>query len=158
MPAVAVIQTAFIGDVVLATPLFEAARVSNPGAAVIGVVKKGCENLLGNNPFMDEVYYLGQTRGSPGHSRHARISRENFRRREVGTARSFRTVPSRTALTAMLGGIRCPGRFREGRRSVSSIPGGYPIEYGIHEVERNLMLAEAAGWKHEGFAPAIFPG
>jgi heptosyltransferase II len=32
-----------------------------------------------------------------------------------------------------------------------------PYRYGIHEVERNLMLAEAAGWNHEGFVPAIFP-
>jgi heptosyltransferase II len=32
-----------------------------------------------------------------------------------------------------------------------------PYRYGLHEVERNLMLAAVAGWRSEGFRPAIFP-
>ncbi len=55
MSAVAIVQTAFIGDVVLATPLFEASRTARPSDRIIGVVRAGCDNLLGNNPFVDEV-------------------------------------------------------------------------------------------------------
>jgi len=32
-----------------------------------------------------------------------------------------------------------------------------PYRLGIHEVERNLTLAEAAGWESHGFRPSIFP-
>jgi len=37
MSAVAIVQTAFIGDVVLATPLIEAARISCPDNRIIAV-------------------------------------------------------------------------------------------------------------------------
>jgi len=154
MPAVAVIQTAFIGDVVLATPLFEAARVSNPGATVVGVVKKGCENLLGNNPFVDEVIVWDKRGAHKGVGGIFHLAGE-LRRRGIGTA----LIPHRslrTALTAMIAGIPVRVGFAKGGGALFHTR-RIPYEYGIHEVERNLMLAKAAGWKHEGFCPAIFP-
>ncbi len=55
MAAVAIVQTAFIGDVVLATPLFEAARMSSPDDMIVAVVRSGCENIIENNPFVDKI-------------------------------------------------------------------------------------------------------
>ena len=52
---VLIIQTAFIGDVVLSTPLYEAAK-KRLGADHIGVlVKPETANLLHNNPNVDEI-------------------------------------------------------------------------------------------------------
>ena len=45
MSAVAVVQTAFIGDVVLATPLFESARLANPGVRASCLLSAAYGNL-----------------------------------------------------------------------------------------------------------------
>lgn len=50
-----VIQTAFIGDVVLATAVVEKLAVHFPEAEIDFLVRKGNESLLQNNPFIKEV-------------------------------------------------------------------------------------------------------
>jgi heptosyltransferase-2 len=50
-----VIQTAFIGDVVLATGLIEKLHQHFPGAHIDFMVRKGNESLLNNHPFLHEV-------------------------------------------------------------------------------------------------------
>lgn len=50
-----VIQTAFIGDVVLATALVEKLHQYYPAANIDFVVRKGNESLLKNHPFIGEV-------------------------------------------------------------------------------------------------------
>ena len=50
-----VIQTAFIGDVVLATGIVEKLHTYFPGAAIDFLVRKGNEGLLANHPYLNEV-------------------------------------------------------------------------------------------------------
>lgn len=50
-----VIQTAFIGDVVLATALVEKLRLHFPDAKIDFLLRKGNESLLINNPKINEV-------------------------------------------------------------------------------------------------------
>ncbi len=50
-----VIQTAFIGDVVLATAVVEKLAVHFPEAEIDFLVRRGNESLLQNNPFIKEV-------------------------------------------------------------------------------------------------------
>jgi heptosyltransferase-2 len=50
-----VIQTAFIGDVVLATALIEKLHAFYPDAQIDFLVRKGNEALLTGHPFLDEV-------------------------------------------------------------------------------------------------------
>ena len=50
-----VIQTAFIGDVVLATALVEKLHQHYPGAAIDFMVRKGNEGLLAHHPYLNEV-------------------------------------------------------------------------------------------------------
>ncbi len=50
-----VIQTAFIGDVVLATALIEKLHAFYPDARIDFLVRKGNEALLTNHPFLHEV-------------------------------------------------------------------------------------------------------
>ena len=49
------IQTAFTGDVVLATALIEKLNRFFPGAQIDFLVRKGNEGLLCNHPFLHEV-------------------------------------------------------------------------------------------------------
>lgn len=55
MKKILIIQTAFIGDVVLATALIEKLHIYFPGAAIDFLVRKGNESLLNNNPYLNEV-------------------------------------------------------------------------------------------------------
>ncbi|TAJ15252.1 glycosyltransferase [Marinilabiliaceae bacterium JC017] len=50
-----VIQTAFIGDVILATPVIEKLARFYPGATIDVLVRKGNESLLSNNPHINRV-------------------------------------------------------------------------------------------------------
>ncbi|WP_028981608.1 glycosyltransferase family 9 protein [Sporocytophaga myxococcoides] len=50
-----IIQTAFLGDVILATPLVEKLHRHYPNAQIDFLVKKGNESLLNNNPILNEV-------------------------------------------------------------------------------------------------------
>ncbi len=55
MQKILVIQTAFIGDVVLATALVEKLAAFFPDAQIDFLVRKGNESLLENNPHLHEV-------------------------------------------------------------------------------------------------------
>lgn len=50
-----VIQTAFIGDAVLATALIEKLHNQFPGSAIDFMVREGNEGLLKNHPFLNEL-------------------------------------------------------------------------------------------------------
>jgi heptosyltransferase-2 len=55
MQKILVIQTAFIGDVVLATGLLEKLHAKFPGDAIDILVRKGNESLFTSHPFINEV-------------------------------------------------------------------------------------------------------
>lgn len=55
MQKILVIQTAFIGDVVLATAVVEKLKQYFPGAQVDFLLRKGNESLLQHNPHINEV-------------------------------------------------------------------------------------------------------
>ena len=55
MQKIGIIQTAFIGDVVLSTALIESLHVKFPLAQIDIVVRKGNENLFAQHPFIHEV-------------------------------------------------------------------------------------------------------
>jgi len=132
-----VIQTAFLGDVVLTTPLLQALRDRFPGAHLAALVIPGTREILAGHPLLDEVLVYdkkGRDRGLRGLIATARSLRE----KRFGTAliphRSFRS-----ALLAFLAGIpvrigflQSLGCFlytRRVRRDAS-----------LHEVRRNLQL------------------
>lgn len=58
-----VIQTAFIGDVVLATGIIEKLHVHFPDAQIDFLVRKGNEGLLNNHPFLREVLVWNKQEG-----------------------------------------------------------------------------------------------
>jgi heptosyltransferase-2 len=50
-----IIQTAFIGDVILATSLIESVHIKYPTAKIDFLLRKGNENLLQKHPFLNDV-------------------------------------------------------------------------------------------------------
>ena len=154
MPSIAIVQTAFIGDVVLTTPLFDASRKAMPGEKIIAVVRAGCDNILENNPFVDEIVVWdkhGSDRGIKGQLRISAV----LRRQKIHTA----LVPHRslrTSLALLFSGAKVRVGFAKGGGALFHTV-RVPYKTGIHEVERNLMLAGALGWQTDGFTPSIFP-
>lgn len=57
------IQTAFIGDVVLATPLIEKLRMHYPEAKIDFLLRKGNESLLTNHPHLRNVILFDKQKG-----------------------------------------------------------------------------------------------
>lgn len=55
MPRFLIIQTAFIGDVVLATGILEKLHLFYPAAKIDFLLRKGNEGLLANHPFLNEL-------------------------------------------------------------------------------------------------------
>ncbi len=55
-----VIQTAFIGDVILATPVIEKLHCFYPGAKIDILIRQGNETLFENHPFIHEILILNK--------------------------------------------------------------------------------------------------
>lgn len=139
-PRVLVIQTAFLGDVVLTTPLFRAVKERWPEGHVAALVIPETAPLLAGLPTVDEVIAHDKRRGGPGEFRRVvrKVRRENF---DVVLS-PHRSVRSGTI--AWLSGARrrlgyresaCPFYFTDRVRR--------PAER--HETSRILALAEALG-------------
>ena len=56
MKKILVIQTASIGDVILATPVLEKLHTFYPNAAIDLLIKKGTESLFESHPFLQTIY------------------------------------------------------------------------------------------------------
>jgi heptosyltransferase-2 len=50
-----IIQTAFLGDVILITPLFREIKKIYPDAIIDALVRKGNEDLLRDNPHLKKI-------------------------------------------------------------------------------------------------------
>lgn len=66
MKSILLIQTAFTGDVVLATPLLEKLHRFYPEAKIDFLLKKGNESLLNGHPFIREVLVFNKKEGKLG--------------------------------------------------------------------------------------------
>ncbi len=56
MHRILIVQTAYIGDVILATGLIESIHQAFPEAQIDFVLRKGNESLLKNHPFVNKLY------------------------------------------------------------------------------------------------------
>jgi heptosyltransferase-2 len=56
-----IIQTAFLGDVILASPVWENLHTAFPNAQIDVVVKKGNESLLAGHPFIENIYIFDKS-------------------------------------------------------------------------------------------------
>ena len=63
MKRILIIQTAFLGDVILATPLLAELKRIFPEAEIDMLVKKGNQGLLDNNPNLTQIFVLDKSKG-----------------------------------------------------------------------------------------------
>lgn len=148
-----IIQTAFIGDVILATPVCSELKRIYPDASVAILVRKGNETLISNHPAIDEIFTLDkkQSKVSSIPQLVKKIRQTKYtevinlqRYYSSGVicwfAKTEKRIGFDTNALSFIYDKKMPHRFGDGR----------------HEVERNLSLIS-----HHGVAktsrPSIYP-
>ena len=136
-----VVQTAFLGDAVLTTPMFSALRAAYPSARIAVLCTPAIRDVFSGNPNIDEVLAMdkkGKDRGPAAIWRWAGMLRGRF---DVAVLphRSFRS-----ALLIWLAGIpkRIGFRNSQGRMFLTD---AVPFDWKTHDSERNLKLLEPLG-------------
>lgn len=138
-----IIQTAFLGDVVLATALAEKLHLTYPDASIDFLLRKGNESLLKGHPFLRQVLIFDKKRKLRSMAELIR----RMRREHYDLVVNVQRFASSGLLAALSGAREIAGfeknplAFAFTRRLPHRIgASGQPI----HEVERNLSLL--SGW------------
>ena len=133
-----IIQTAFIGDVILATALIEKLHQFYPNANIDFLVRKGNETLLANHPFLREAIVFDKKKKYKSlYDLIGRIRRTNYD--VVVNVQRFATTGFITVLSGAketVGYNKNPLSFLFDTRIAHQIG-------EVHEVERNQRLIEA---------------
>lgn len=150
-PAVLVIQTAFIGDVILATGLVESIRSKIPEAQIDFVVRKGNEELVTGNPGIRRVFILDKSRKYSS----VRELIAEFRRARYDYAINVQRFATTGLMTVLSGASITIGFDKNPLSFFFSKRVRHEID-GLHEVERNLRLLDPLGI-HDVARPRIYP-
>ena len=152
-PRFLIIQTAFIGDVILATSLFEQLHKAQPNAVLDVLVRKGNESLLANHPFLNEVL-IWHKRGIKYRDlwRLLRI----IRTRRYDAVFNLQRYGTMGLLTIFSGAKATIGFDKNPFARFFTNQVEHRFEPGIHEIDRNRALFNAL---KPGFQnlPAIRP-
>ncbi|MDR2813756.1 MAG: glycosyltransferase family 9 protein [Prevotellaceae bacterium] len=147
------IQTAFIGDVILATPLVEKLHRFYPNAQVDVMLRKGNEGLLAGNPHVGKLWIWNKREKK---YRHLFALLRKVRRERYGVVVNLQRFAA-TGLFSVLAGAKSVVGFDKNPlsrfygKSVAHEVGG-----GLHEVQRNLRLI--AHLTDEAFEmPKLYP-
>ena len=150
-----VVQTAFLGDVILTLPLIQRIKKNYPAASIDVVVVPAAANLLENHPAVSDVLPYdkrGTDKGLNGFVRLRKLLAANRYDLAVVPHRSLRS-----ALLTRLAGV--PLRIGFDRSSGSHFF-NHIVQYRAdhHEIERNLSLLEPLGIVESGRElPSFYP-
>lgn len=148
------VQTAFIGDVVLTTPLIKAVKKKFSNSKLSVLVIPQTAELLMNNPYVDEVIVYDK-RGQEK-SLHAffqlvnKIKQEKF---------DLALVPHRSYRSSFLVFLsKIPERIGFDKNQANFfLTKKVTYQNNLHEIDRNLSLIQANGLKLEEKLPELFP-
>ncbi len=137
-----VIQTAFIGDVVLATALLEKLHLFFPEASIDFLVRKGNESLVSNHPFIHEVMVWDKKKDkSKNLLRILKQIRKNRYDKVINLQRYFSTgfLTAFSGAAETIGFDKNPMSFRFSKK----IPHVFDIRHPRHEIEKNNDLIKS---------------
>lgn len=152
-----VIQTAFIGDVILGTAVLESLHSTYPEARIDYLVRKGNESLLSKHPFLNEVLVWDKKKRK---NRNLFGMLFRIRRNRYDLVVNLHRFASSGMLTAFSGAKdtrgfdKNPWSFAFRKR--------FPHPFGtrenpIHEVDRNQsLIADLCGTN--AHRPKLYPG
>lgn len=134
-----VIQTAFLGDVILATPVIEKLQAFYPKAHIDVLVRKGNEALLANHPAINQILIWEKGRGK---YRSFLKLLQTIRSNDYDCVVNLHRYASSGILTTLSGAKRTIGFDKNPFSPLFHHQQKHTIGNGAHEVERNLGLVE----------------
>ena len=138
-----VIQTAFIGDVVLATALLESLHQQNKEASISILVRKGNEAMFKAHPFVDQVLVWDKQQHKYRHWLQLLIAMRRYRFDVVINVQRYAATGLWTALSGAkikIGFDKNPFAFLFTHQITHQSIGN-----GLHEIERNHALLAPLG-------------
>lgn len=139
MKKILIIQTAFIGDVILATPLIETLNHNFSGCQIDFMVKKGNEGLLVGHPLISHIYSFDKE--NKARSLFTNIS--EIRREKYDLVVNLQRFASSGIIAGFSGGKKIIGFKKNPISWLFSQKFDHSIGDGAHEVDRNLSLIES---------------
>ncbi|GAB4026890.1 glycosyltransferase family 9 protein [Spirosoma koreense] len=156
-PRFLIIQTAFIGDVILATALLEQLHAAYPEARLDVLVRKGNEGLLANHPFLNDVL-IWQKKGTKYRDLWRLLG--IIRSRKYEAVLNLQRYGSMGLLTALSGARRTVGFDKNPFARFFTDQVEHRFEPGTHEVNRNAGLLKALqpnAQTDSGARPKLYP-
>lgn len=148
-----IIQTAFLGDVILATPVVSELSRLFPSAEIDVLVRKGNESILANNSKIRSVEIFNKKEGKLKElSRLRKLIRSNNYSHVINLHR----FGSSGILTFLSGAKEKIGFDKNPFSFCYSRKVKHEIGTGKHEVERNLELISYLG-AEKSLRPEVFP-
>ncbi len=153
MNRILIIQTAFLGDVILATPLVSELNRLFPESTIDFLVKKGNESLLANNPKIGNVITFDKARGK---WRSIFKLIKQFRNEQYDLVINLHRFGSSGIIAGFSKGQKRYGFKKNPFSFLSTKTFVHEIGDGTHEVERNLKIIEEFGAASK-LRPELFP-
>lgn len=132
-----VIQTAFIGDAILATALLESIHHSLPEASIYMLVRKGNESLFQQHPFLNEVL-IWDKKQSKYKNLFALLS--TIRASKYDLIINLQRFGATGILTALSGAKITVGYDKNPFSFLFTKKVPHELDKGLHEVDRNNNL------------------
>ena len=136
-----VIQTAFIGDVILATALLETLHYTFPDAKLDFLVRRGNESLLSHHPFLNDILIWNKKApGFLGKHRSLWPLLNTIRSRRYDAVLNLQRYGATGLLTAFSGARQTIGFDKNPVSWLFTHRVPHRFEPGVHEVDRNAAL------------------
>ncbi len=161
-PRFLLIQTAFIGDVILATALLEQLHQAFPDALLDILVRKGNEGLLVNHPFLNEVliWHKKGARGAFVKYRNLWRLLQTIRTRQYDAVLNLQRYGTMGMLTALSDAGTTVGFDKNPFARFFTHRVAHRFEPGVHEVDRNagmLSVLKPEGQWQGQTRPKLYP-
>ncbi|MEJ6776908.1 MAG: glycosyltransferase family 9 protein [Crocinitomicaceae bacterium] len=153
MKRILIIQTAFLGDVILATPLVSELNRLFPNSEIDFLVKKGNESLLANNPKLKTVHVFDKSNGK-WKSLFGLI--KQFRKYNYNLVINLHRFGSSGLIAGLSKGENRYGFNKNPFSFLYSKSFNHTIGDDTHEVERNLSIIKEFGAVSKS-RPELFP-
>lgn len=153
MRKILIIQTASIGDVILATPVPEKLHVFFPEAEIDFLVKKGMEELFRDHPFLHEILIWDKKKRK---NRNLFSLLKKIRKTKYDLVINLQRFGSTGILTGLSGAERRIGFKKNPFSFLFTEKFEHKIGDGTHEIERNLSLI-ASITDDSVQKPALYP-